>query len=178
MSWSVDIKCYWGITTPQKYAMFASRYLRASAKHLNSILTGLVGSHSRRFITNSSRSAAATVGAHAKSQDLPHIEANRRARIELAAAYRGLEKLNLNEGVCNHLTLVAPAANGNGEVMLVIPYGLHWSEVSVSYHLKYVWCFHSFMYIGGSGGGARDVRPHSRSNLFHFHAVFGEKLAE
>ena len=118
--------------------MFASRYLQASAKHLNSILTGLVGSHSRRFITNSSRSAAATVGAHAKSQDLPHIEANRRARIELAAAYRGLEKLNLNEGVCNHLTLVAPAANGNGEVMLVIPYGLHWSEVSVSYHLKYV----------------------------------------
>ena len=84
--------------------MFASRYLQASAKHLNSILTGLVGSHSRRFITNSSRSAAATVGAHAKSQDLPHIEANRRARIELAAAYRGLEKLNLNEGVCNHLT--------------------------------------------------------------------------
>ena len=28
------------------------------------------------------------------------------------------------------------------------------------------------------GGGARDVRPHSRSNFFHFHAVFGEKLAE
>ena len=111
--------------------MFASRYLRASATHLNSILTGLVGTHSRRFITNSSRQTAAAVGAHAKSQDLPHLEANRRARIELAAAYRGLEKLNLNEGVCNHLSLVAPAANGNGEVMLVIPYGLHWSEVSV-----------------------------------------------
>ncbi|XP_013388724.1 uncharacterized protein LOC106157575 isoform X1 [Lingula anatina] len=58
--------------------------------------------------------------------------ANRRARVALAAAYRGLDKLGLNEGVCNHLTLRAPAANGEGEVMLLIPYGLHWSEVTAS----------------------------------------------
>ncbi|XP_013402824.1 uncharacterized protein LOC106168341 [Lingula anatina] len=58
--------------------------------------------------------------------------ANRRARVALAAAYRGLDKLGLNEGVCNHLTLRAPAANGEGEVLLLIPYGLHWSEVTAS----------------------------------------------
>ncbi|CAL4075823.1 unnamed protein product, partial [Meganyctiphanes norvegica] len=58
--------------------------------------------------------------------------ANRAARLELACAYRGLEVLGLHEGVCNHLTAMAPAAKGNEEVMLVFPYGLHWSEVSAS----------------------------------------------
>ena len=55
---------------------------------------------------------------------------NWRRRVDLAASYRILEKYNLHEGVCNHLSMMAPAANGDGEVMLVIPYGLHWSEVS------------------------------------------------
>lgn len=30
------------------------------------------------------------------------------------------------------MSMMAPAANGDGEVMLVIPYGLHWSEVKAS----------------------------------------------
>ena len=55
---------------------------------------------------------------------------NRQARVELAALYRILATQDLHEGVCNHLTLMAPAASGDGEVMLLIPYGLHWSEVS------------------------------------------------
>jgi len=58
--------------------------------------------------------------------------ANRACRLELACAYRGLEVLGLHEGVCNHLTAMAPAATGNDEVMLVFPYGSHWSEVSAS----------------------------------------------
>ncbi|XP_013793002.1 adducin-related protein C1289.14-like, partial [Limulus polyphemus] len=57
---------------------------------------------------------------------------NWKIRIQLAAAYRGLEAYNMNEGVCNHLTALAPASSDNGEVMLVIPYGLHWSEVTPS----------------------------------------------
>ncbi|CAL4083067.1 unnamed protein product [Meganyctiphanes norvegica] len=57
---------------------------------------------------------------------------NRACRLELACAYRGLDKLELNEGVCNHLTAMAPAADGQGEVMLVFPYGQHWSEVQAS----------------------------------------------
>ena len=58
---------------------------------------------------------------------------NWRRRVDLAACYRGLEKYGLHEGVCNHLSMMAPAANGEGEVMLLIPYGLHWSEVLTKY---------------------------------------------
>lgn len=54
----------------------------------------------------------------------------RSARLELAAAYRGLDLLGMNEGVCNHLTVMAPRADGKDEaIMLVINYGLHWNEV-------------------------------------------------
>lgn len=54
---------------------------------------------------------------------------NWRRRVDLAACYRGFERYGLHEGVCNHLSMMAPAANGKGEVMMLIPYGLHWSEV-------------------------------------------------
>lgn len=57
---------------------------------------------------------------------------NRAARLEMAAAYRGLDQLGLNEGVCNHLSMMAPRADGKGQTMLVISYGLHWSEVTAS----------------------------------------------
>ncbi|XP_078361339.1 LOW QUALITY PROTEIN: putative aldolase class 2 protein CC_1201 [Oculina patagonica] len=57
---------------------------------------------------------------------------NWRRRVDLAASYRIFEKFNLHEGVCNHLSMMAPAANGEGEVMLIVPYGLHWSEVKAS----------------------------------------------
>lgn len=54
------------------------------------------------------------------------------ARLELAAAYRALDILGLNEGVCNHLSVLAPTADGKGEGMLVLPSGMHWSEVTAS----------------------------------------------
>lgn len=54
---------------------------------------------------------------------------NWRRRVDLAASYRIFERLNLHEGVCNHLSMMAPAASGEGQVMLIVPYGLHWSEV-------------------------------------------------
>ncbi|KAK4313678.1 hypothetical protein Pmani_014967 [Petrolisthes manimaculis] len=57
---------------------------------------------------------------------------NRAARLELAAAYRGLDQLGLNEGVSNHLSVLAPRADGDGKVMLVFPEGLHWKEVTAS----------------------------------------------
>lgn len=54
-------------------------------------------------------------------------------RIKLAVAYRTLDAYGLNEGICNHLTALAPSRNGdNSEIMLVIPYGLLWSEVTPS----------------------------------------------
>ena len=33
-------------------------------------------------------------------------------------------------------------------------------------------------FIGGSKGGARDARPPWGSKFFHFHAVFGKKIAK
>jgi len=50
-------------------------------------------------------------------------------RRELAAAYRLGERFGLNEGISNHFTLRVP---GESERFLVIPHGLHWSEVRAS----------------------------------------------
>ncbi|XP_038070119.1 adducin-related protein C1289.14-like [Patiria miniata] len=61
-----------------------------------------------------------------------HQLANQQAREDLAACYRGLDYYGMGEGVCNHLTLRGPARNGKGEVMLLIPYGKHWSQVTAS----------------------------------------------
>ncbi|XP_070574366.1 putative aldolase class 2 protein CC_1201 [Ptychodera flava] len=57
---------------------------------------------------------------------------NYQARVDLAAAYRGLANYGLHEGICNHLTLSAPGRDGTSRVMLLIPYGLHWREVTAS----------------------------------------------
>ena len=49
------------------------------------------------------------------------VEENTRIRSQLALAYRLIDRLELNEGACNHLTAMAPAKNGKGQVMLVVP---------------------------------------------------------
>lgn len=51
------------------------------------------------------------------------------ARVDLAAAYRLATMHGLNEGICNHLTLLVPGATDR---FLLIPYGTHWSEVTAS----------------------------------------------
>ena len=53
----------------------------------------------------------------------------RQAREDLAAAYRLCERFGFNEGIDNHLTLALPGAHDR---FLLIPYGLHWSEVAAS----------------------------------------------
>ena len=57
-------------------------------------------------------------------------EANWKCRQDLATVFRGFHYYGMSEGVCTHLTMMAPAMNGDGEVMLMIPYGLHWSQVN------------------------------------------------
>ncbi|MFP6759917.1 MAG: aldolase [Alphaproteobacteria bacterium] len=52
-----------------------------------------------------------------------------RAREDLAAAYRLCVRFGLNEGIDNHLSLAVP---GEDDRFLLIPYGLHWSEVTAS----------------------------------------------
>ena len=55
---------------------------------------------------------------------------NWQSRVDLAAAFRGLEMMNFHEGICNHLSLMTPTANGNEQIMLMMPYGHHWTEVT------------------------------------------------
>ncbi len=55
--------------------------------------------------------------------------AERAARVDLAAAYRLADHYGLSEGICNHLTLAVP---GEEDRYLLIPFGMHWSEVTAS----------------------------------------------
>ena len=52
----------------------------------------------------------------------------RAARVDLAAAFRLAVRLDLHEGVCNHLSFMLP----DGQRFLLNRYGLHWSEVTAS----------------------------------------------
>jgi ribulose-5-phosphate 4-epimerase/fuculose-1-phosphate aldolase len=56
-------------------------------------------------------------------------DAERQARIDLAAAYRLAAHFGLNEGIDNHLTVLVP---GYDDRFLLAPFGLHWSEVRAS----------------------------------------------
>src|SRR3981081_2328534 len=56
-------------------------------------------------------------------------DAERLARIDLAACYRLADRFGLNEGIDNHLTLLVP---GYSDRFLLAPFGMHWSEVKAS----------------------------------------------
>ena len=56
-------------------------------------------------------------------------EAERQARIDLAACYRLADHFGLNEGIANHMTMLVP---GHADRFLLAPFGLHWSEVKAS----------------------------------------------
>jgi ribulose-5-phosphate 4-epimerase/fuculose-1-phosphate aldolase len=56
-------------------------------------------------------------------------DAERRARVDLAACYRLADRFGLNEGIDNHLTMLAP---GYSDRFLLAPFGMHWSEVKAS----------------------------------------------
>jgi len=53
----------------------------------------------------------------------------RAARIDLAAAFRLAVRLDMHEGVCNHLSLMLP---GSRDRFLLNRFGLHWGEVTAS----------------------------------------------
>ncbi len=56
-------------------------------------------------------------------------EAERAARVDLAACYRLAAHFGLNEGIDNHLTLLVP---GYTDRFLLAPFGLLWSEIKAS----------------------------------------------
>jgi ribulose-5-phosphate 4-epimerase/fuculose-1-phosphate aldolase len=53
----------------------------------------------------------------------------RAARIDLAAAFRLAVRLDMHEGVCNHLSLML---SGSRDRFLLNRFGLHWGEVTAS----------------------------------------------
>lgn len=56
-------------------------------------------------------------------------DAERQARVDLAACYRLADRFGLNEGIDNHLTLMVPEFSDR---FLLAPFGMHWSEVKAS----------------------------------------------
>jgi ribulose-5-phosphate 4-epimerase/fuculose-1-phosphate aldolase len=66
------------------------------------------------------------------------VDVERAMRVDLAAAFRLAVRLDLHEGVCNHLSAMLPdKMGGSGEAprtatFLLNRYGLHWSEVTAS----------------------------------------------
>jgi ribulose-5-phosphate 4-epimerase/fuculose-1-phosphate aldolase len=68
------------------------------------------------------------MNANLKSAPSP-TEAQRRARIDLAACFRLAARFGLHEGIDNHLTLMVP---GYTDRFYLNPFGLHWSEVRAS----------------------------------------------
>jgi ribulose-5-phosphate 4-epimerase/fuculose-1-phosphate aldolase len=67
--------------------------------------------------------------ARSGAQALPLTDAEREARIRLAACYRVFDHLGWTESIFNHITLRVP---GPETVFLINPFGLHYSEVTAS----------------------------------------------
>jgi ribulose-5-phosphate 4-epimerase/fuculose-1-phosphate aldolase len=64
-----------------------------------------------------------------KAQDFPVGEAERAARVQLAAAYRVFDHLGWTEMIFNHITLRVP---GDERFFLINPFGLHYREITAS----------------------------------------------
>jgi ribulose-5-phosphate 4-epimerase/fuculose-1-phosphate aldolase len=64
-----------------------------------------------------------------KPRDLPVSEAERTARVQLAACYRIFNHLGWVEMIFNHITLRVP---GPEKLLLINPFGLHYSEITAS----------------------------------------------
>jgi ribulose-5-phosphate 4-epimerase/fuculose-1-phosphate aldolase len=64
-----------------------------------------------------------------KPRQLPMSEAERAARVQLAACYRIFNHLGWVEMIFNHITLRVP---GPEKLFLINPFGLHYSEITAS----------------------------------------------
>jgi ribulose-5-phosphate 4-epimerase/fuculose-1-phosphate aldolase len=62
-------------------------------------------------------------------RQIPMTDAERQARVRLAACYRIFDHLGWTESIFNHITLRVP---GPETVFLINPFGLHYSEVTAS----------------------------------------------
>jgi ribulose-5-phosphate 4-epimerase/fuculose-1-phosphate aldolase len=94
-------------------------------------------------------------------QDLPMTEAERKARIELAACYRIFDMLGWTEMIFNHITVRVP---GSEVRFLINPFGLHYSEVTAS----------SLVLIDIEGNPVRETQwPVNRAGFVIHSAIHG-----
>ncbi|HUQ25251.1 MAG TPA: class II aldolase/adducin family protein [Burkholderiales bacterium] len=63
------------------------------------------------------------------AKELPMTDAERKARVQLAAAYRIFDMLGWDQLIFNHITLRVP---GPEPRFLINPFGLHYSEITAS----------------------------------------------
>ncbi len=68
-------------------------------------------------------------GAVRRARGVPMSDAEREARVQLAAAYRIFDHLGWTEMIFNHITLRVP---GPERLFLINPFGLHYREVTAS----------------------------------------------
>lgn len=68
-------------------------------------------------------------GAARKGAEFPVSDAERAARVQLAAAYRIFDRLGWTELIFNHITLRVP---GEERHFLINPFGLHYREITAS----------------------------------------------
>ena len=72
------------------------------------------------FSSSAMRSGPVMTALEARTVRKDPAEENWRLRQNLAVAYRVINDLSLNEGSCNHLSVMAPAASGCGEEVMLI----------------------------------------------------------
>jgi ribulose-5-phosphate 4-epimerase/fuculose-1-phosphate aldolase len=100
-----------------------------------------------------------------KPRDLPVSDAERAARVQLAACYRIFHRLGWTEMIFNHITLRVP---GPERLFLINPFGLHYSEITAS----------SLVLIDIEGNPVREARwPVNRAG-FVIHSAIHASVAE
>jgi ribulose-5-phosphate 4-epimerase/fuculose-1-phosphate aldolase len=93
------------------------------------------------------------------SQPLPMTDAERKARVELAACYRVFDMLGWTEMIFNHITVRVP---GPELRFLINPFGLHYREVTAS----------SLVLIDSEGNAVRDTQwPVNRAGFVVHSAI-------
>jgi ribulose-5-phosphate 4-epimerase/fuculose-1-phosphate aldolase len=100
-------------------------------------------------------------------------------RRDLAGALRLAAKAEMNEGICNHFSVVVP---GTVERYLINPYGIHWAEITPSDLLMIDGDGTILEGVGEVEASARNIHiaghraNHRHQALFHVHMPFATAL--
>lgn len=104
-------------------------------------------------------------GAARKTGDFPVSDAEREARVQLAACYRIFNHLGWVEMIFNHITVRVPGPRSDEPALFLInPFGLHYSEITAS----------SLLLIDIEGNPVRETKyPVNRAGFVIHSAIHG-----